>query len=93
MIEPQSRQQTAAPYFDEVCQVVRQTLQLPDEVALTVDTQLLGALPEFDSMSVVTVLTELEEQFEFFVDDDEISSETFETIGTLLDFVQTKIHA
>lgn len=79
------------PYFDDLCGILRQTLQLPSDYVLTPETGLLGAIAEFDSMSVVTVLTELEDQFGFVVDDDEISAETFESIGTLLHYIQAKI--
>ncbi|MFK8017436.1 MAG: acyl carrier protein [Gammaproteobacteria bacterium] len=78
-------------YFDDVARIVRQTLQLDDSKTLEVDTALLGDIPEFDSMSVVTVLVALEEQFGFYVDDDDVSAETFETVGTLLRFVQEKV--
>ncbi|MCG5524344.1 acyl carrier protein [Ectothiorhodospira haloalkaliphila] len=54
-------------------------------------TQLLGNIPELDSMAVVTVITTLEEQFGIMVDDDEISAETFETLGSLTEFVDRKL--
>jgi acyl carrier protein len=54
------------------------------------DTPLLGAVPELDSMAVVTVITMLEERFGFVVDDDELDGQTFETIGTLVAFVNRK---
>lgn len=54
-------------------------------------TQLLGDLPEFDSIAVVTLLAALEECFEVEFDDDEITAEAFETIGSLIEFVQTKL--
>jgi acyl carrier protein len=54
-------------------------------------TQLLGNIPELDSMAVVTVITTLEEQFGIMVDDDEISAETFETLGSLTEFVDAKL--
>ena len=41
-------------------------------------------------MAVVTILTALEEEYEFFIDDSEISAETFETLGTLVEFVERK---
>lgn len=78
-------------YFDDVTRIVRQNLQLDDSKVLDVDTALLGDIPEFDSMSVVTVLQSLEEQFDIHVDDDDVSAETFETVGTLLAFVQAKV--
>lgn len=78
-------------FFDDVTRIVRQTLQLPDDKVLDMDTALLGDIPEFDSMSVVNVLTTLEETFDFFVEDDEITGDTFETVGSLLAFVQAKV--
>jgi len=51
----------------------------------------MGAIPEFDSMAVVTLLTTLEERFGIAVDDDEISGDTFATVGSLIDFVVGKL--
>jgi acyl carrier protein len=59
--------------------------------AFTEDTRLLGALPELDSMGVVALLTAFESKFGFSVDDDEIDGQTFETVGTLLEFVKGKL--
>jgi len=53
-------------------------------------TELLGGIPEFDSMAVVMVITALEETMGVVVDDDEISAETFESIGSLVSFVEAK---
>lgn len=55
------------------------------------DTPLLGAIPELDSMAVVTLITTLEERFGLVVDDDEISGDTFETVGSLTRFVAGKL--
>ncbi len=57
----------------------------------TTETQLLGAIAEFDSMAVVGVITALEDQLGIQVDDDEISAEIFETFGSLWSFILTKI--
>jgi len=78
--------------LDDVKNVLRDTLQLGDRAdGFDASTPLFGSLPEFDSMAVVTVITALEEQFDFVVDDDEITAEVFETVGALADFVETKI--
>ena len=54
-------------------------------------TPLLGAMPELDSMAVVElVVTALEQRFGFDPDDDEITGEVFETLGTLAAFVDAK---
>lgn len=59
--------------------------------SLATDTALLGALPEFDSMAVVSIITALEDRFSFVVDDDEIDAAVFETIGSLTAFVERKL--
>lgn len=59
--------------------------------ALTMDSGLFGALPEFDSMAVATVLTEMEDRLDIIIDDDEIDGEIFETYGNLLAFSLRKV--
>jgi acyl carrier protein len=77
--------------LDDVKSILRDTLQLGDRAdALTADTALLGSLPELDSMAVVAVITGIEEAFGIVVEDDEISAETFETVGSLCAFIDTK---
>ena len=76
----------------QVISVLADTLQLGDQASeFTVDTELLGELPEFDSMAVVAVLGGLEDEFEIIVDDDDVSAEIFETVGTLVEFVKDKL--
>lgn len=58
---------------------------------LTDESPLLGAIPELDSMAVVSLMTQLEESFGFSIADDEISGETFERFGTLKAFVAGKL--
>lgn len=78
--------------LDEVRSLLGSTLKLGARTtSLSADTPLLGNLPELDSMAVVAVITALEENFGFIVDDDEISAETFETLGSLAKFVQAKL--
>lgn len=54
-------------------------------------TPLIGALPELDSMGVVSLLTAFEDRLGFAVEDDEIDGAVFETFGTLLAFVEAKL--
>ena len=78
--------------LNEVKTVLAQSLQLGTRAdALTADSPLLGALPELDSMAVVMILTTMEEHFGFTVDDDEISADTFATLGTLTAFAEQKL--
>jgi acyl carrier protein len=81
--------------------VVKEVAGLLDEVlslrgrgaAFTRDTHLLGAIPELDSMAVVSIITALEERFGVVVDDDDIDGATFSTVGTLADFVSDRLPA
>ena len=54
------------------------------------DTPLFGALPELDSMAVATLLTELEDQLDITIDDDEVDLDMFENFGALVDFLVEK---
>ncbi len=74
----------------DVIEVLVDTLSLP-EGQLDESSVLLGAIPEFDSMAVVSVLTALEEQYGFMVDDDEIDASIFESVASLIDFVNAKV--
>ena len=76
----------------EVRNILAQSLQLGARAdGLSADSPLLGAIPELDSMAVVMILTAMEEHFGFSVDDDEISADTFQTLGSLTAFVDQKL--
>ena len=78
--------------FQEVVSILDDVLQLGDKVtSFNEDTPLLGSVSEFDSMAVVSVITALEENYGFEVDDDEIDGEVFETVGSLVNFVNKKL--
>jgi acyl carrier protein len=58
---------------------------------LTDDTPLLGTLPELDSMAVLTILTQLQEELGCEVADDEVEADLFRTFGSLRRFVESKL--
>lgn len=77
---------------DEVVSVLDEVLSLKGRASgFALDTPLLGAIPELDSMAVVALITTLEERFGFVVDDDEIDGSVFATLATLLAFVEGKL--
>jgi acyl carrier protein len=79
---------------ENVKKLLAQTLQLGARAdTLNSYSVLLGALPELDSMAIVSLLTGMEEFFGFTVEDDEISADTFETLGSLVEFVDAKLAA
>ena len=76
----------------EVLRVLDEVLSLAGRSAgFSRDTALLGAIPELDSMAVVSLITALEDQFGLVVDDDDIDGSTFATVGSLSDFVSGKL--
>ncbi|MFO1197178.1 MAG: acyl carrier protein [Burkholderiaceae bacterium] len=54
-------------------------------------TELLGAIPELDSMAVLGILTQLQDDLGLQIDDDEVSAEIFQTFGDLRRFVEAKL--
>ena len=55
------------------------------------DTELFGALPEFDSLAVATLLTGLEEKLHILIEDDDVEAEDFMTYGRLVAFAERKV--
>jgi len=82
---------TTMMYLDEVKATLIDVLSLGDAgQRLQADSPLLGSLPELDSMAVVSLIGALEERFGIVVDDDDLSASTFETLGSLTNFVAAK---
>jgi acyl carrier protein len=78
--------------IDDVTRVVGDVLSLGDRAAeLDAGSELLGAMPEFDSMAVVSIITAFEDEFGIVVDDDEVTAEVFETIGSLHAFLAGQV--
>lgn len=79
--------------------ITQEVLRILDEVlslggrgmAFSAETPLLGAVPELDSMAVVTLITTLEEQLGVMIDDDDIDGATFQTVESLVSFVSDKL--
>lgn len=77
---------------------VEQTINLVSSVlglgarksGLSEASRLMGAIPELDSMAVVSLLTAIEEEFGITVDDDDLDVSAFETVGTLAAFIARK---
>lgn len=76
----------------ELATLVDSTLNLAGRASGFVEsTPMLGAIPELDSMGVVSLITALEEHFGISIDDDEIDGAVFQTFGSLLEFVKGKL--
>ena len=76
----------------EVLRILDEVLSLGGRAStFTRETPLLGAIPELDSMAVVSLITSLEDQLGLLVDDDDIDGATFAAVGSLVDFVDGKL--
>ncbi len=76
----------------ELVGVLAKALALKPAAAAVMDADsgLFGVLPELDSMAVATVLTAIEDHFAIAIDDDDVTGELFETVGSLAAFVAEK---
>lgn len=80
--------------LNDVKNILDEVLSLDGRAsAFTRESHLLGAIPELDSMAVVSLITALEERFGITVDDDDIGGDTFATVGALTDFVAERVAA
>ena len=52
------------------------------------ETELFGALPEFDSMAVATLLTEMEERLGILIEDEDVEAEDLMTFGRLVSLAE-----
>lgn len=76
---------------EEIKTLLNTVLQLDEVENWDENTEILGAIPEFDSMAIVTILTTIEENYGIIFEDEEISAEVFETLGSLTNFVSEKV--
>ena len=80
--------------FEKLRRVLRDTLNLGSSAdSLTVDSRLLGAVPQLDSMAIVSILAAIEQEYGIEIGGDELSAELFSTAGTLNEFIAQKLHS
>jgi acyl carrier protein len=74
--------------LEDVVLVLAEVLGIEDRAAtLDAETPLFGSLPELDSLAVVELAAALEDRFDIVVDDEDVTGEVFETVGSLAAFV------
>lgn len=72
-------------------QLLAEVLDLGERAdGLQLDSPLLGALPEFDSLAVVSLITALQERFGIEIHDEDIDPDMFETVGSLQRFIDSR---
>ncbi len=76
----------------EVKAVLVETLGVQDRAgSIDAATPLLGSLPELDSMAVLELVAALEQHFGITIDDDDVTAEVFETLGSLTELVAARL--
>lgn len=74
-------------------QLLAEVLDLGERAdGLQLDSPLLGAVPEFDSLAVVSLITALQERFGIEIHDEDIDPDMFETVGSLQRFIDSRHH-
>ena len=75
-------------------ELLRETLQIGGKAdALTESSRLFGALPEFDSVAIISVVMAIEQEFGVTIPDRELSADVFETVGSLGSFIARKVES
>ncbi len=78
--------------LEQVLDVLAESLDGSVEIyKMKEEAPLLGAIPELDSMAIVSIITSIEERFGITFDDDELDAEVFETVGTLRNQIIAKL--
>jgi acyl carrier protein len=78
--------------FENVKAVVVATLDIKDRADdLVPESELLGSLPELDSVAVVELIVALQDRFGIEIEDDEVIGDIFETLGQLTAFIDSKV--
>jgi acyl carrier protein len=74
----------------DVTDVVVKTLAIEDRAgALNAETP-LASIPELDSLAVLELVVELERRFGIAFDDEDVTADVFDTIGSLAAFVASQ---
>jgi acyl carrier protein len=82
---------THSDKLDEVRSVLVSVLGIEERATgMDASTPLLGSLPELDSMAVLELVAAIEQRFEMTIDDDDVTAELFETLGSLVAFVEAR---
>jgi acyl carrier protein len=72
--------------------ILRVNLQLGDRAdSLTNESMIMGSIPEFNSLTVIGIISAIEEHVGCEILDTEITAEIFETLGSLANFIQQKM--
>ncbi len=75
--------------LDIAIKILASNLQIERD-ELSADTEILGNFPEFNSLTIVGIVSAIEEELDCVIEDDEISTEIFATVEELARFIESK---
>lgn len=88
------RDSVATPVLEAIKHIVGDTLGLgARSEKLTASTPLLGHVPELDSLAVVQLAMAIEREFDLTIPDEDFGGELFETVGSLVAYVEARTGA
>ena len=76
--------------LDLAKKVIAVNLQLELD-QLSADTEILGNFPQFNSLTIVGVIGSIEDELDCVIDDEEINTGIFATVGDLAAFIQSRM--
>lgn len=82
---------TLSQITKELISILSNIMPSYDEDFWSAETELFGAIAEFDSMVIVTLIGEIEDQFDVEIDDEDISAENFSTLNSLASLVVERL--
>lgn len=71
------------------CKIIATNLQL-ERADLQAQTKLVGNFPEFNSLTIAGIIESIEDELDCVIDDNEINTDIFATVGDLADFIERK---
>ncbi len=74
--------------LDRISTLLRRDLKLGPAATIDERTALVGGDMDLDSIDILLVLTSLEKEFGLQLTSDKVSKSAFQTVGTLVDFVE-----
>lgn len=78
--------------LDRIRGVLKDSLQIGTRAdELTESSRLFGAIPEFDSVAIISVVMAIEAEYRVKIPDRELSADVFETLGSLNQFIAKKV--
>ena len=54
------------------------------------ETEIVGNFPEFNSLTIAGIIASIEDELDVVIEDEEITTEIFATVGDLGDFIESR---